>query len=185
MLCFAIAAGAAVPSNLRAELNSESVFTLEELLEAPKLTPKQFARLFENFEYEFSPEVLPPKVFLSTRRGDCDDYAILADFVLSRKAFGTRIVRVVLVGESIAHAVCYVTESKAYLDYNNRKYFINLARSGSTLRDIATSVAASFEQNWTSATEYTYSYDLDKKTPRLTVVKTDPPERDPDRATRK
>src|SRR5689334_21864797 len=53
--------------------------TLIDLLNDPKLTPKRFAAQFETFEYEFHPEVQPAEVFLAERRGDCDDYAILAD----------------------------------------------------------------------------------------------------------
>jgi hypothetical protein len=153
--------------------------TLVDLLSDAKMTPRRFASNFEDFEYEFHPGVQPPDVFLSTRRGDCDDYAILADYVLKRKDFGTRLVRVSLVGR-VAHDVCYVIQSKAYLDYNNRKYASTLEGSGRRLRAIATEVAASFEANWTSASEYTYDYNTEKKSIGLTVVKTDPPARDPD-----
>lgn len=155
-------------------------FRLRDLESDPALTPKQFAGLFEHFAYDYSPLVLPPDEFLRDRSGDCDDYAILADHVLRRKGFKTRLVRVVLVGTNIGHSVCYVTENKAYLDYNNRKYFINLARSGDSLRSIATKVADSLERNWTSATEYTYTYDEGIKHFVTTVVKKDPPDRDAD-----
>lgn len=158
--------------------------TLAEMLNDPGLTPKRFAAYFEDFDYEFSPEVLSPKVFLEQRRGDCDDYAILADYVFGARNFDTRLVHVRMVGR-IAHAVCYVTESRAYLDYNNRKYFINLQRCGATLREIATRVADSFEANWTSASEFTYDYKEDQKHFGPTVVKTDPPAQDPPRAPRK
>jgi hypothetical protein len=153
--------------------------TLVDLLGDPKLTPRRFAAQFERFEYEFHPEVQPPDVFLSSERGDCDDYAILADYVLRKRNIGTRLVRVSLVGR-IAHDVCYVIPSKAYLDYNNRKYSSTLEGSGRRLRQIANEVADSFEANWTSASEYSYDYNTEKKTIGLTVVKTDPPSRDPD-----
>lgn len=152
--------------------------TLTELLNDPKLTPKRFAAYFENFDYEFSPGVLPPEVFLRDRRGDCDDYAILADYVLTARKYDTRLIHIRMVGR-IAHAVCYVSESRVYLDYNNRKYFLNLQRCGRTLREIATKVADSFEANWTSASEFTYDYKEDQKHFGPTVVKTDPPAQDP------
>lgn len=152
--------------------------TLTELLNDPKLTPKRFAAYFENFDYEFSPGVLPAEVFLRERRGDCDDYAILADYVLTARKYDTRLIHIRMVGR-IAHAVCYVSESRAYLDYNNRKYFLNLQRCGRTLREIATKVADSFEANWTSASEFTYDYKEDQKHFGPTVVKTDPPAQDP------
>lgn len=154
--------------------------TLEELQQNSKLTPKSFAALFESFEYEYHPEVQWPNVFLAERRGDCDDYAVLADFVLKPKGFATRVIHIRLVGR-IAHAVCYVDQSRVYLDYNNRKFFLNLQRSGRTLREIATKVADSFEANWTSASEFTYDYEASKKTYGRTVVKTEPRSKDADR----
>ncbi len=144
------------------------------------MTPRHFGNLFGDFRYEYCPYVLPVDEFLADRIGDCDDYALLADYILSQKGYRTRFVQVSLVGSDIAHAICYVAENKAYLDYNNRKYEVNLERSGPTLREIATKVADSFEKNWTSATEYTFSYATNRKTSRFTVVKTDPPARDPD-----
>lgn len=171
----------AVATSAWAALKSNARFTLAELEQAPELSPRQFANLFENFRFSYRPYVQPVEIFLRDQDGDCDDYAVLADHVLSRKGSHTRIVRVLLAGSDVAHAICYVTENKAYLDYNNRKYSVNLERAGPTLRQIAAKVAGSFEKNWTSATEYTFSYASYKKVTRYTVVKTDPPERDPDR----
>ena len=148
------------------------------------MTPGHFGNLFGDFRYEFCPYVLPVDDFLRDRIGDCDDYALLADHILSRQGYRTRFVQVSLAGSDRVHAVCYVTESKAYLDYNNRRYEMNLERSGATLRAIAGKVADSFEKNWTSATEYTFSYATNQKTSRYTVVKTDPPGRDPDQGGR-
>lgn len=165
-------------------MSSLKAVSLPELENDPKMTPKRFANQFEGFEYEFFSYVQRPEVFLSSRRGDCDDYALLADRILSRHHFTTRIIRVVLTGRRVNHVVCYVAESKAYLDYNSRNYFLNLDRSGPTLREVAEKVAASFKANWSSASEFTYDYATDKKTIVQTVVKTDPPSRDPDRQPR-
>lgn len=153
--------------------------TLAELLADPKLNAKRFAAHFESFEYEFHPEVQPPDVFLEERRGDCDDYAILADYVLRRHQIGTRLVRVSLVGR-VAHDVCYVIPNRGYLDYNNRKYASTIEGCKQRLRAIASQVAESFEANWTSISEYTYDYDTAKKVIGMTVVKTEPAGRDPD-----
>lgn len=154
--------------------------TLPELLSDPKLTPKRFANHFEHFDYEYGVEVQTAERFLSSRTGDCDDYAVLADYVLKQKGLHTRLIHVRMVG-MFAHAVCYVTENKAYLDYNNRKYSVNLERSGSTLREIAEKVAAAAEANWSSVTEFSYDYAEDRKRMGLTVVKTEPAAQDPDR----
>ncbi len=153
--------------------------TLAELLADPKLTPKRFAALFESFHYEFGAEVQDADQFLRSKRGDCDDYAVLADYVLSRRGFGTRLVHVRLVGR-VAHAVCYVNEERAYLDYNNRTYFVNLQKSGSTLREIAEKVSKAIEGNWTSASEFTYDYATNEKAVVRTVAKTSPPALDAD-----
>lgn len=174
-------AGLALAVTAPAALKPTERFTLTELERAPKLEPREFANLFELFRYTYYPYVQRVDDFLEYRDGDCDDYAVLADYVLSRQGFQTRIVRVSMAGSDVAHVICYVNEKKAYLDYNNRKYTVNLERSGPSLRQIAAKVADSFEKNWTSATEYTFSYTGYKKTNRFTVVKTDPPDRDPDR----
>jgi hypothetical protein len=145
------------------------------------MTPGHFADLFAEFAYEYYPETQSPDIFLLSRTGDCDDYAILADYILSRHSFHTKLVRVEMAGTRINHVVCYVTEKKVYLDYNNRKVFFNLERSRPTLRAIATKVADSFERNWTIATEYTYSYVDGRQHAVRSVVKTESPELDPDR----
>ena len=142
--------------------------TLAELMDNPKLNAKKFANYFGNFAYEFNTPILPPDEFLARERGDCDDYAVLADFVLSKRGLGTRLVHVRLTGR-VAHAVCYVTENNAYLDYNNRKFFVTLERSGPDLRAIANKVADSLSASWTTASEFTYSYETRRKTMTATI----------------
>jgi hypothetical protein len=68
-----------------------------------------------------------------------------------------------------------------YLDYNNRNSSRKLVKSRPTARDVASLVAASFDRNWTSASEFTYSYAENRKRVRWVIVMTDPPERDADR----
>jgi hypothetical protein len=156
-----------------------SAVTLDELLADPKLTPKRFANYFERFDFEAHDEVQLPEVFLAQQKGDCDDYAVLADLVLRQKGYGTRLIHVRLVGR-FAHAVCYVTEERAYLDFNNRIFYVNLEKSGPMIRDIADKAAESFQANWTTASEFTYDFKEDRKKFGVTVVKTDPREKDPD-----
>jgi hypothetical protein len=170
-----------VPAALVGNLSPTSRFTLRELERAPELTPKAFADLFANFRFEGSPVIRPPEQFLGERRGDCDDYTVLADLVLAKHGYRTRCIQVKFAGDNVGHAVCYVSENKAYLDYNNRRYFVNLERSGQTIRQIAKKIAASFELDWTTAAEFTYSYETMRKTLAFVVVKTDPPDKDPDR----
>jgi hypothetical protein len=155
-------------------------FGLKELEAEPNLTPAHFADLFRDFSYDYSPYIQAPDAFLRNRAGDCDDYAVLANHILSRQGFQTRVIRVELVGTRINHVICYVAEKKGYLDFNNRKYSFNLERSGASLRQIASKVADSFERNWSTVTEYTYSYVEGRHRTVYTVVKTESPERDPD-----
>lgn len=162
-LCLAV-------SGLAAPMALEAV-TLPELLEDPRLNAKRFANYFGDFVYEYNAAIQPPDVFLAREKGDCDDYAVLADFVLRKHGFKTRLIHVRLAGR-VAHAVCYVTENSAYLDYNNRSVFFTLARSGPDLREIATKVAASLEANWTTASEFTYSYETRRKTMIATISQT-------------
>lgn len=149
--------------------------TLEEMRADAKLTPKKYAGYFSEFEYKFTPGVQDPNVFLSTKIGDCDDYATLADIVLHPKGYGTRLISIHMPGLE-AHVVCYVGEEKGYLDYNNRIYFIKIQRSGATLHEIANKVGKSFEANWTSASEFLYLGNGMKQMVK-TVAKTDSEER--------
>lgn len=153
--------------------------TLNELLTTSPMTPRHFANYFEDFEFVLFEQVQDPEVFLSTQRGNCQDYAILGDYVLGRRGYETHLVHVRMVGQ-IAHDVCYVTQSDAFLDYNLRSYYRNLERSGPTVREIASRVAEMFKSNWTSASEFTYTYDEGVKHMTFTVVKTDLPSDDPD-----
>lgn len=159
-----LAGGLALPAPLAAT-------TLNELLDNPKLNAKKFANYFGDFAYEFNAAIQPPEDFLRREKGDCDDYAVLADYVLGKHGLGTRLIHVRLAGR-VAHAVCYVTENGAYLDYNNRKFFVTLARSGPKLRDIATKVADSLSANWTTASEFTYSYETHRKVMTATISQT-------------
>jgi hypothetical protein len=157
--------------------------TMGDLLGDTKMTPKRFASLFEDFKFEVHPfDVQNPSQFLGSRCGDCIDYAVLADYILKRRGYGTRLIRVEMMGENMGHAVCYVTESRAYLDYNNRRYAIKLQRSGRSIREIANEVADSFDANWTFAQEFTFDYTTYIKRAVFTVVKTDTPTMDPDLA---
>lgn len=161
-----------------------NAFLLSDLLDDPKMTPARFASYFEDFTFDMHPfDVQNPDQFLETKCGDCIDYAVMADYVLSRKGYRTRLIRIEMIGLNAGHAVCYVTENRAYLDYNNRKYFFKLQRCGPSVREIASKVADSFEANWTFAQEFTFSgYKTYEMHAVFTVVKTDPPETDPDNA---
>ena len=144
------------------------------LLGDPKMNAKHFADYFAGFRYEFHPEIQPVDEFLGSERGDCDDYAVLADEVLRHRQFTTTLVHIRLAG-MVAHAVCYVEQDRAYLDYNNRNVFFTLSRCRASLREIAEKVADSLETNWTSVSAFTYSYDTGEKQMVRTVAKIDPP----------
>jgi hypothetical protein len=143
------------------------------------MTPSRFANYFEDFDFVLFDEVQDPDVFLSTQRGNCQDYAILGDYVLTRRGYETHLVHIRMVGQ-IAHDVCYVTQEGRFLDYNLRSFYRNLEPSGPTVREVASRVADMFKSNWTSASEFTYTYDEGVKHMTFTVVKTDPPAEDPD-----
>ncbi len=132
--------------------------TLEDLERDSKLTPSRFARYFADFNYCFHAEVQRPEVFLATQSGDCDDYAILAAQVLHAKGYTTRLISVRMPG--LIHVVCYVAETKCYLDFNNRVYLKRTVGSDGSLPDIARKVAKSFDTHWASAAEFTYDHEV-------------------------
>src|SRR5690606_27925815 len=78
--------------------------TMEELLNDSKMTPKRFASYFEDFAFQRDAfDVINPRQFLSRKAGDCIDYAVLADYVLTHHGYKTRLVRVELVGKNVGH----------------------------------------------------------------------------------
>lgn len=162
---------------------SAQLLSTQAMASNSRMTPGRFAAELADFSYQFRAQAQAPDEFLSRRAGDCDDFAIAADAVLRQRGYHTHVVLVRMVGR-VAHAVCYVEESRAYLDYNNRRYAVKLTRSKPRLREIAEKVAASFDANWTSVSELTYHNTSEEVTIKWTVVKTSPASDDPDAPSR-
>ncbi len=139
---------------LIATFTSQAI-TVNELKKIPKLTPQQFASYFSDFEYKFHAEVQDHDVFLATKSGDCDDYATLAADVLARNGYTTQLIAVRMKGET--HVVCYIAETKSYLDYNYRKEESKLVSSSRSITEIAKKVADSFNRNWIATYQFTFS----------------------------
>jgi hypothetical protein len=143
--------------------------TIEELRNDTKLTPSRFARYFADFEYQRRAAVQTPAAFLKNRNGDCDDYAILAAFVLKEKGYTPRLVTIRLPDDN--HVVCYIEETKCYLDYNNRGYLMRTVSCGGSLEEIARKVARSMDSSWKSATEFAYVGDNMKQFLKTVIAK--------------
>jgi hypothetical protein len=143
--------------------------TIEELRNDPKLTPSRFARYFADFEYQRRAVVQTSANFLKNRNGDCDDFAILASMLLKEKGYTTRLVTIRLPEEN--HVVCYIEETKCYLDYNNRGYLLRTVSCGGSLEEIARKVARSMDSSWRSATEFAYVGDNMKQFLKTVIAK--------------
>ena len=128
--------------------------TLAELRADPHLTPERLMNHFSDFKFELGRKVQPPETFLSTRSGDCDDFATLAADLLREKGYSTRLVVVFMPND--VHVVCYVAETNSYLDYNRRKQAAPLVKCNGDLAAIAASVASSFRSPWRSVAEFTF-----------------------------
>lgn len=128
--------------------------TMEELRAMPHLTPVEFAHYFANFEFKFHPEVQPHNQFLTTRSGDCDDYATVAADALERHGYTPRMIAIRMKGET--HVVCYIQETHSYLDYNTRKDKDPLVPCSPEITDIARNVAKGFGRDWVATYEFTY-----------------------------
>jgi hypothetical protein len=119
-------------------------------------TPAQFAHQFADFKFEFHAEVQDPAVFLKTHKGDCDDFATLADDFLTREGYTTHLITVRMPGET--HVVLYIDEVNGYLDYNYRAAKRPVLVSDNSLQSIATKVAKSFHAPWTAVYEFNYHH---------------------------
>ena len=128
--------------------------TLAELRDTPNLTPERLMAFFADFKFELSRQVQAPETFLANRAGDCDDFATLAADLLRERGYTTRLIVVYMPHD--VHVVCYVGETRNYLDYNRRKEASPLVKCDSDLGAIANSVSQSFRCPWRSASEFTF-----------------------------
>ena len=150
--------------------SAASVITVEQLRTMPNVTPETLIALFSDFEFRFHAEVQDYNVFLSTRSGDCDDFATLAADVLTRNGYTTHLVAVRMKGET--HVVCYVEESHCYLDYNYRKDSKKTVNSDGSLIDIARKVADSFGRDWLATYEFTYQEKIKRLVDKIMTNRT-------------
>ena len=104
------------------------------------------------------------------------DYMVLADAVLSGQGYPSRLLLVRMPGIS-SDDVCYVTPQSSFIFYDTTNRAFALEPSGSTIRQIASTLSTSLGQNWTSASEFAYSNGV--STILATVVETEPPSSDP------
>ncbi len=126
--------------------------TLQELRDLPQLTPEIFMGYFRDFGFKLSEKLQAPEDFLAGRSGDCDDFACLAAEVLGEKKYTTRLIAIFMEGQT--HVVCYVKESRSYLDYNCRRLPAPLQPTDGELEDIADKVALYFHSTWHCVAEY-------------------------------
>lgn len=117
-------------------------------------TPEHFAHRFADFKFEFHAEVQDPAVFLKTKKGDCDDFATLADDALTRQGYTTHLIAVRMPGET--HVVLYVDEAHGYLDYNFRDAKHPCLPSDGKLQHIAAQVAKTFRLPWVAVYEFNF-----------------------------
>ena len=134
---------------------SGNALTVDELRKIPKLTPETFASYFADFEFKFHDEVQDHDTFLASKSGDCDDYSTLAADILGRNGYTTRLIAIRMKGET--HVVCYVNETKSYLDYNYRKEDKKTIPCSASITEIAKKVSQSFDRDWVATYQFTFS----------------------------
>jgi hypothetical protein len=105
------------------------------------------------------------------------DYIILADQVLmATNGYTPRLIVVNMPG-IVCDDACYVNEVGSFIHFGWTNFALQLEPSGSTIRQIASTLAASLNLDWTSASEFTYSNGLGQIL--ATVIETDPASSDP------
>jgi hypothetical protein len=121
-------------------------------------TPEHYAHRFAKFQFEFHADVQDPAVFLKTKKGDCDDFATVADDALTREGYTTHLIAIRMPGET--HVVLYVDEVHGYLDYNYRNAKHPVLESDSSLEHVASKVADSFQLPWVAVYEFNYHHKM-------------------------
>jgi hypothetical protein len=103
------------------------------------------------------------------------DYIILAGSVLPTKGYPSRLILVNMPG--LNDDACYVTQSASFIHYNQTNSTLQLEASGSTIRQIASTLSSSLNLDWTTASEFVYSNGVGQIL--ATVVEADPASSDP------
>jgi hypothetical protein len=103
------------------------------------------------------------------------DYIVLAGQVLPTKGYSARLVVVNMPG--LNDDACYVSQSGSFIHYNPTNSALQLEGSGSTIRQIATTLSGSMNLDWTTASEFVYSNGMGQIL--ATVVEADPASSDP------
>jgi hypothetical protein len=104
------------------------------------------------------------------------DCMVLADFVLSGQGYASRLVVVTMPGIP-AEDVCYVTTLSSFIYYDVAGQALGVEPSGSAIREVAGALSTMLGQNWTSASEFSYSNGV--TTILATVVEADAASTDP------
>ena len=134
--------------------HTASALSLEELHRDNSLTPERLAAQFANFKFELRAEIQPARQFLARAAGDCDDFATLAADVLRAKGYTPHLIEIRMPG--YLHAVCYIEETRSYLDFNVRGERRPSVACNGSLTDIASKVARSFNTEWTAVSEFSW-----------------------------
>jgi hypothetical protein len=113
------------------------------------------------------------------------DYAILAGMVLTNQGYSTRLILVDL-ADGVTDDCCYVSQAGSFIHYGMisnqltampNSSLMQLEGSGSTIRQIATTLANNLNLDWIYASEFTYS--SGNANILATVVEADPAAMDP------
>jgi hypothetical protein len=103
------------------------------------------------------------------------DYIILADMVLPPKGYPSRLIVINMPG--LNDDACYVSQAGSFIHYDRTNSYLQLEGSGSTIRQIAATLAGSLSLDWTTASEFIYTNGVGEI--MATVVETEPASSDP------
>ncbi len=104
------------------------------------------------------------------------DYMVLADAVLSGQGYPSRLLLVRMPGIP-SEDICYVTAINSFMCYDGANEAFGLESSSPAIRQIAAALSTMLGQNWTSASEFSYSNGVTNIL--ATVVEADPASTDP------
>jgi hypothetical protein len=104
------------------------------------------------------------------------DYAVLGKNVLDSQGYKARLIVVNMPG-IVCDDACYINQVGSFIHYDWASSTLQLESSGSTIRQIANTLANSLNLDWTSASEFTFTNGLGQIW--ATVVRTEPASSDP------
>ena len=102
---------------------SQGIDNIMSFVNSPQAMTEWFGKEF-TYQWQMYPDCKTPNEMVISKKGDCDDFALLASSLLSRMEIPNQVLILKFRGLKMAHAVCaFKKDDGAYSFISNKKLF--------------------------------------------------------------